>query len=119
MYDYLERDVRDGAAVQILGTNRPESPQAWTVTAALAVKWWYGGGHGLHGHGRTHDGRHWRDALDAAVSGAMPGVEALQSSGSIQSAWNHRGDFTVNLSEGKRMDGQARETRRGGEPVSA
>lgn len=115
MYDYQGREVRGDAPEEILGTNVPESPQAWTVTAALAVKWWYAGARGLHGRAPSFA----RKALDSAVIGEMPDVEALASAESIKRAWDQRGDFWLNIAEGKRMDARARETRHGEEPVSA
>lgn len=118
MYDFNERNVRGDSAVAIRGTNRPESPQAWTVTATLAVKWWYGAGRRLHGKTRHSDESAWRAALDADVASSMPSIDALRSPASIRAAYENRGDFVLNLGAGKRMDRRARETRRGGEPLA-
>lgn len=41
MYDYLGEQAGPDA-VTVYGTNVPEAPQTWTVTAALATKRWFG-----------------------------------------------------------------------------
>src|SRR3984893_15093523 len=42
MYDFRARDLRTAEPEVIAGTNQPEAPITWTVTAALALKSWLG-----------------------------------------------------------------------------
>lgn len=118
MYDFQERASRTQAPSVIRGTNRPESPQAWTVSATLAVKWWYGAGRRLHGPTVHADTGPWRAAVDAEVAAAVPDVQVLASPAAIATAFDGRGDFTLDLRAGQQADRRARQTRRGGEPLA-
>lgn len=118
MYDFRQRDIRSGEPRWILGTNQPESPQAWTVAAALALKRWFGTGAAMNGARSMRDAEAWRRSLDGEVCAAMVPVEAYRSAGQLDAAYSGRGDFMLNLRAGKELDRRARETGRGGEPVS-
>lgn len=113
MYDFRGVDSRDGDPKPILGTNRPEAPTAWTVAAALALKWWYGSSTLLFAHRTPHD--EWRARLESEVAADMTQVGALDSRAELESAYEDRGDFALNLALGRERDRRARVTRRGAE----
>lgn len=113
MYDFRGVDPRDGDPKQILGTNRPEAPTAWTVAAALALKWWYANARPLFAQRTLHDD--WRATLESEVSAGMPQVAALDSRAALEAAYAARGDFALNLALGRERDRRARVTRRGAE----
>jgi len=106
MYDFAERDPRGNGAQEIAGTNQPESPQAWTVTAALALKRW-------NTTDRSSGGGGWRDALDKGVLQQMDGVDAFRTGSQLEAAYANRGDFQLNLELGRERDRRARLSRRG------
>src|SRR5712691_9317811 len=106
MYDFAGRDPRGSGAQEIAGTNHPESPQAWTVTAALALK----RGHSMD---RSAAGDGWRDALDLGVLSRMDRVEAFRTGSQLEAAYADRGDFHLNFELGRERDSRARVTRRG------
>jgi glycogen debranching enzyme len=106
MYDFAERDPRGSGAQEIAGTNQPESPQAWTVTAALALKRWNATDWSSAGGG-------WRDALDKGVLQQMDRVEAFRTASQLHAAYANRGDFQLNLELGRERDRRARLSRRG------
>jgi len=106
MYDIAGRDPRGGGSLEIAGTNHPESPQAWTVTAALALKRGHITDHAMAGGG-------WRDALDIDVLSRMDRVEAFRTGSQLEAAYANRGDFHLNLELGQERDRRARLTRRG------
>jgi glycogen debranching enzyme len=118
MYDFQERDLRTDEPQRIIGTNRPETPQAWTVTGALALKQWFGSGRGLHGTQSAPGAESWRKALEGEVFSSLPSVEAFRTLAEVQAAYVNRGDYVLNLPTGREHDRRARETRRGGEPVT-
>jgi len=115
MYDFQERDLRTDEPQQILGTNQPEAPQAWTVTGALALKRWLGSGRGLHGTLSAPGDESWREALEAEVLTGLASVDACRTVAEVEAAYIDRGDFMLNLRAGRERDRRARETRRGGE----
>lgn len=118
MFDFQERDPHGDDTVQILGTNVPESPIAWTVTATLDVKWWYGAGRPLHGRSRIAEASEWRTPLETDLLSGLPVVDVLRTPAAIQAAYDRRGDFTLNRAVGSQMDKRARQIRRGREPLA-
>jgi len=114
MYDFRGVDKREGSREEVVGTNRPEAPQAWTVGAVMALKWWFGAGRPLHSHfARGFEGE--REALDVEVVAGMRDVEALEVRADVQRAYERRGDFELNLDLGRARDKRARAARRGSE----
>jgi glycogen debranching enzyme len=111
MYDFQEREVRAAKTEPIVGTNRPESPAAWTVSAAVALKAWHGQGMPLHVQTPPNDA--WRSQLEAAVIAAMTDVAAFGTRAEIDQAYAERGDFVLDLEKGRAMDRRARSTHRG------
>jgi hypothetical protein len=114
-YDFRDADRRDGAPFEIAGTNRPEAPQAWTVTAVLALKSWYGRGLVLHRHMAGGS----RQSLDREACSAIEHVEVYSTRAQARAAYERRGDFVLNLERGQKKDRRARATRRGREVVEA
>jgi glycogen debranching enzyme len=114
MYDFRGADPRHGNPSEIVGTNRPEAPQAWTVTAVLALKHWFGGGRALHLFSR---GR--LSGLDEEVCSAIPRVEVFRTRAEAGAAYAGRSDFVLNLELGRQRDRRARSTRRGTEREAA
>jgi len=119
MYDFQERDLRTDEPQRIMGTNRPESPQAWTVAAALALKRWFGTGLGLHGTLRPPRAERWREALEADVFSGLASVDAFRTAAEVEAAYADRGDFVLNIRTGQERDRRARATRHGDEPVNS
>lgn len=96
-YDY--RDERgtgaDGAGAQeIVGTNVPEAPQTWTVTAALALKS-ARGGRPLCGWPAPPLAP-WAAALEAEVLAGMPPVGVVRTNAEADAAFARRARFTLN-----------------------
>lgn len=113
MYDFRGGDPRTDDPEQVIATNQPEAPQTWTAAAALALKWWYGSGGGLHGKEPTPAVEGWRRALGAEELSRMPSIEAFGSAAEVAAAYAKRGDFRLNPELGQELDRRARETRRG------
>ena len=118
MYDFQERDLRNDEPRGIRGTNRPEAPQAWTVAGALALKRWFGSGRGLHGAHTAPNAGSWREALEAEVLSGLASVDAFRTAAEVDAAYVTRGDYVLDLATGREHDRRARETKRGGEPVT-
>jgi glycogen debranching enzyme len=91
-YDFQDRDVRTDAPEEIAATNVPEAPQAWTVTAALALKWLLGAGRWAPGREVTPA----RSALEAAVLREVPPARLLRTGAELRAAYDRRGDFVLN-----------------------
>jgi glycogen debranching enzyme len=100
-YDFRDRDVRVARPEEIAGTNVPEAPQAWTVTAALALKW----------------ARRWpagapvppaRAALDAEVLREVRPARPLRAAADLRAAYERRGDFVLNRERAFERDRVAR-----------
>jgi glycogen debranching enzyme len=117
MYDFQERDLRIDEPRWILGTNRPESPQAWTVAAALALKRRFGTGLGLQGR-LSPPREKWREALEVEVLSGLASVDAFRTADEVEAAYAGRGDFALNIPMAQERDRRARETRHGGEPMT-
>ncbi|GAC1507212.1 MAG: hypothetical protein NVS1B3_07420 [Candidatus Dormibacteraceae bacterium] len=118
MYDFQERDLRTDEPQRIIGTNRPESPQAWTVAAALALKRWFGTGPGLHGTPSPPRAESWREALEADALSSLDSVGAFRTAAEVEAAYADRGDFVLNIQTGQERDRRARVTRNGREPIT-
>lgn len=114
MYDFEEREVRATSPTPILGTNQPECPAAWTVSAAVALKHWYAHETPLRVSPQHHDV--WRDRLESTVLAAIPRVEAFSARSQIDAAYLGRGEFVLDLERGRAMDRQARITQRAEDP---
>ena len=100
-YDFADRDPLTAAPAEIAATTVPEAPQAWTVTAALALKWsgrWPAGGAVTRA----------RAALDAEVLREVPEVHALRTSAELGAAYERRGDFVLNRALASERDRAAR-----------
>jgi glycogen debranching enzyme len=108
MYDFRARDLRIAAPEVIVGTNRPEAPITWTVTAALALKWWLGSNRELHGAAGAPDGDPWRQTLEAEVLEQVSQLAVHRTSAELHSAYARRGDFVLDLEQGKERDRRAR-----------
>jgi glycogen debranching enzyme len=115
MYDFRARDLRTAEAEVIVGTNRPEAPIAWTVTGALALKWWLGANRELHGAAGAPNGDPWRKALEAEVLEQVSQVALHRTSADLHSAYARRGDFVLDLERGAERDRRARSRGRGSE----
>lgn len=91
-YDFLDRDRRGAAPEEIAATNFPEAPQAWTVTAAVALKW-------LNGAARwpaVPEPTPARRALDAEVLREVEPAGLLRTAAEVRAAYDRRGDFILN-----------------------
>jgi glycogen debranching enzyme len=91
-YDYRDRDLRVAAPEEIAATNVAEAPQAWTVTAAVALKWLLGAGRWPAGPEPTPA----RRALDAEVLREVPPARLLRTAAELRTAYDRRGDFVLN-----------------------
>ena len=108
MYDFHGRDSRSITPEEVAGTNQPEAPQAWTVTAVLRVKHWYGLDRRTDGTRAQLAGESWRQALDADIVSRMDHVDAFRSRDQLEAAYARRGDFVLNLPLGRERDRLAR-----------
>jgi glycogen debranching enzyme len=115
MYDFRARDHRIAEPEVIVGTNRPEAPITWTVTAALALKWWLGSNRELHGVAGAPDGDPWRQALETEVLEQVSPLAVHRTSAQVRSAYARRGDFILDLELGAERDRRARTRGRGSE----
>ncbi len=104
-YDFRGRDPRVPGMEEIAGTNVPEEAQAWSVTAALALKWLFGSGRDLHGLANVLP---LRQALEAEVLRDMPEATVLRTAAELSAAYARRGDFALNLAIGLARDRAAR-----------
>jgi len=115
-FDFLERDRSDRFPTRIYATNVPEAPQAWTVTAALAVKRMLGSNQDVYPSAlqeRAATGQAWRRALDAEVVGEMPQASILRTSAPLEAAYARRGNYIIDRDLGARRDRGARSRPRG------
>jgi hypothetical protein len=113
MYDFRARDLRTAQPEVITGTNQPEAPITWTVTAALALKSWLGSHRKFLGTMAAPDTDTWRQALEAEVRDQVPEVAVHRASEELRSAYARRGDFVLNLEGGVERDRRARARGRG------
>jgi hypothetical protein len=90
MYDFRACDLRTAEPEVITGTNQPEAPITWTVTAALALKSWLGSN-------RTFlctaapDAATWRQALEAEVRAQVPERVVHRTSAELRTAYARPG----------------------------
>jgi glycogen debranching enzyme len=115
MYDFRARDVRTAEPEVIIGTNQPEAPITWTVTAALALKAGLGANHNFLGTPGAPDEEPWRQALEAEVMDQVPKLIVHRTSEELRTAYTRRGDFILNLEEGVARDRRFRARGRGNE----
>jgi hypothetical protein len=119
MYDFRMRHPRTAEPEIIVGTNRPEAPITWTVTAALALKSWlaskrqFFSGEGAPGQDP------WRQVLDAEVMMAVPQLPLLRTLAEVGAAYSRRGDFVLDLDRGVDRDRRVRMRGRGSERGAA
>ena len=113
MYDFRARDLRTAEPEVIFGTNQPEAPITWTVTAALALKSWLGSNRKFLDTRGAPDADTWRQALEAEVLDQVPEVAVHRTSAELRSAYARRGDFVLNLEGGVERDRRARARGRG------
>jgi glycogen debranching enzyme len=113
MYDFRARDVRSAEPEVIIGTNQPEAPITWTVTAALALKSWLGAKRKFFGTAGAPDSEPWRQALEAETLGQVPELNIHRTSDEIRDAYARRGDFVLDLKGGVERDWRARACGRG------
>ena len=117
MYDFRARDLRTAEPEMITGTNQPEAPITWTVTAALALKSWLGGNRKFLGTTAAADADPWRQALEAEVLDQVPQLAVHRTSEELRNAYARRGDFVLNLEGGVERDRRARARGRGSDRV--
>jgi glycogen debranching enzyme len=115
MYDFRARDLRIAEPEVIAGTNQPEAPISWTVTAALALKWWLGSNRELSGAAGAPDGDPWRSALEAEVLEQVPQLAVHRNVAEVRGAYEGRGDFVLDKDVGLERDRRARARGRGSE----
>jgi hypothetical protein len=115
MYDFRARDLRTAEPEVIIGTNQPEAPITWTVTAALALKAGLGANHNFLGTPGAPDEEPWRQALEAEVMDQVPKLIVHRTSEELRTAYTRRGDFILNLEEGVARDRRFRARGRGNE----
>jgi hypothetical protein len=113
MYDFRGRDLRTAEPEVIVGTNQPEAPITWTVTAALALKWCLGSNRELRTPAGLSDEALWRQALEAEVLKDISPVAAHRTAAELRSAYALRGDFVLDLERGAEWDRRARARGRG------
>jgi hypothetical protein len=113
MYDFRARDLRTAEPEVIIGTNQPEAPITWTVTAALALKSWLGTKQKFLGTSDTPDAEPWRQALEVEALDRISERALLRTSGELRNAYARRGDFILNLEGGVERDRRARARGRG------
>lgn len=92
-YDFRGRSGHGPHPTAILGTNVPDQAQAWTVSAALAIKTGPGSAGGPPANG-------WRRDLEDEVLGAVPHARRLGDRAELEAAYTHRGDFVIDLEGG-------------------
>jgi hypothetical protein len=115
MYDFRARDLRTAEPEVIIGTNQPEAPITWTVTAALALKSWLGTTRKFLGTSGTPDAEPWRQALEAEALDEISELALLRTAEELRRAYARRGDFVLNLEGGVERDRRARARGRGSE----
>jgi hypothetical protein len=106
-YDFEDRDPLSDHPVEILGTNRPEPLQAWTVTGALRAK------SQLARTSIPPAG----SVLEAAVRERMPRADALRTAAARAAVYAQRGDFVLNSEAGLARDRAARADGQGLSPA--
>jgi glycogen debranching enzyme len=113
MYDFRACDLRTAEPEVITGTNQPEAPITWTVTAALALKSWLGSNRTFLCTTAAPDAATWRQALEAEVRARVPERVVHRTSAELRTAYARRGDFVLDLEGGVERDQRARARGRG------
>jgi len=113
MYDFRARDRRAAEPEVIIGTNQPEAPITWTVTAALAIKSWLGANQKCLGTTGAPDADPWRQVLEAESLDQVPKLAVHRTSEELRNAYARRGDFVLDLEGGVERDRRARARGRG------
>jgi hypothetical protein len=96
-WDPFGRRARS-AGEEIYGTNVPENDQAWSISAALAIKWRRG--HGPEGDGATG----WQRDIEEEKQRAIAPVPRLRTVEEIERALQSSSTFTLNADEGWRRE---------------
>jgi glycogen debranching enzyme len=118
MYDFRACDLRTGEPEVITGTNQPEAPITWTVTAALALKSWLGSNRKFLDTRGAPDADTWRQALETEVLEQIPELAVHRTSAELRNAYARRGDFVLNLAGGMERDRRAKARGRGSDMLS-
>jgi hypothetical protein len=118
MYDFRACDLRTGEPEVITGTNQPEAPITWTVTAALALKSSLGSNRKFLDTRGAPEADTWRQALEAEVLDQVPELAVHRTSAELRNAYARRGDFVLNLDAGVEGDRRARARGRGSDMLS-
>lgn len=92
-YDFRDRAGHGPHPTRILGANVPDQAQAWTVSAALAIK--------RRPAPAREGAAGWRRELEDAVLRALPRVDRLRTRPELEAAFARRGDFVIDLEEGR------------------
>ena len=108
MYDIRGVDPLTTQPEVIRGTNFPEEPLAWSVTGALALKWWFGSRRDLHGGPGLTDRLPSRETLEAVVMRSIPPIDVLRTKAEMRSIYGRRGDFVIDTRSGVERDHAAR-----------
>jgi hypothetical protein len=106
-YDFRCRDVRK-PSVEIDATNVPEEGQAWTVTAALVLKWLFGSNRWPPVPPAPPTG----SALEERVLRRVPHIDLLRSRPDLRAAYERRGDLMLNRELGLARDRAAQAAHR-------
>jgi glycogen debranching enzyme len=114
-YDFRGKDVRPTTPTEIIGTNLPEAPQAWSVSAMLAIKAWSGLVHEAQRGASQPPSAvpRWARALEDELVSQMPAVAPLRNATECEAAFARRGDFVLNRALGVERDRAAQARRRG------
>jgi glycogen debranching enzyme len=118
MYDFRAHDLRTADPEVITGTNQPEAPIAWTVTAALALKSWLGSKRKSVARAVAPGADTWRHALEVEVRDQVPELAVHRTLAELRSAYGRRGDFVLNLTGGVERDQRARARGRGNDRLA-
>ena len=90
-----------------IATNVSEAPQAWTVTAVLAMKRLFGAGRWF----AVRPAPPARTALDAEVMRDVPPARLLRTRAECRAEYDRRGDFALNRGLAHLRDRAARARR--------
>jgi glycogen debranching enzyme len=96
-WDPFGRRARTGAE-EIYGTNVPENDQAWSISAALAIKWRRG--HGLDGGVATG----WQRGIEERKERTVRAVPVLRTFSDIKRELEGAEALTLNTEEGWRRE---------------
>jgi glycogen debranching enzyme len=98
-YDFGDRNPLSDHPQEIRGTNRPESLQAWTVTAMMAIK---------AGRRALAPAPDWVARVEDEILGCIPHAAPLRTQTERQAVYDRRGDFVLNMPGGFEHDQAAR-----------